>query len=89
MWINVSTFTLSATTIAGGEEVAVKLELSNSPHPQLQRESKIYKSLSGVVGIPNIRWYVQCYHSNKICLHAYSRNNVKTLILFSRNGDMC
>ena len=39
------------------EEVAVKLEHTNSRHPQLHFESKVYRVLQGGVGIPNIRWY--------------------------------
>jgi casein kinase 1/casein kinase I family protein HRR25 len=45
------------TNITTGEEVAIKLESTASKHPQLIRETKIYRSLSGVVGIPNVRWY--------------------------------
>ena len=41
---------------ATGEEVAIKLESIYSKHPQLIRESKIYKTLQGIVGIPNVRW---------------------------------
>eukprot|EP00428_Durinskia_dybowskii_P066644 CAMPEP_0170372948 /NCGR_PEP_ID=MMETSP0117_2-20130122/9819_1 /TAXON_ID=400756 /ORGANISM="Durinskia baltica, Strain CSIRO CS-38" /LENGTH=416 /DNA_ID=CAMNT_0010627829 /DNA_START=174 /DNA_END=1427 /DNA_ORIENTATION=+ len=40
-----------------GEEVAIKLEPVNSKHPQLIRETKIYRSLNGVVGIPSVRWF--------------------------------
>jgi len=40
-----------------GEEVAIKLESVRSRHPQLLRETKIYRSLHGVVGIPNVRWF--------------------------------
>eukprot|EP00597_Dinobryon_sp_UTEXLB2267_P001252 CAMPEP_0170080388 /NCGR_PEP_ID=MMETSP0019_2-20121128/16551_1 /TAXON_ID=98059 /ORGANISM="Dinobryon sp., Strain UTEXLB2267" /LENGTH=362 /DNA_ID=CAMNT_0010294359 /DNA_START=138 /DNA_END=1226 /DNA_ORIENTATION=- len=40
-----------------GEEVAIKLEPVSSRHPQLLRETKIYRSLNGVVGIPSVRWY--------------------------------
>ena len=31
-----------------GEDVAVKLELSSSKHPQLARETKVYRSLLGL-----------------------------------------
>lgn len=31
-----------------GEEVAIKLETVKSKHPQLIRETKIYRSLNGV-----------------------------------------
>ena len=41
---------------ATGEDVAIKFESIYSKHPQLIRESKIYKTLQGIVGIPNVRW---------------------------------
>ena len=31
-----------------GEEVAIKLESTKSKHPQLQRETRIYRSLHGI-----------------------------------------
>eukprot|EP01035_Chromulina_nebulosa_P019709 gene19709-25634_t len=40
-----------------GEEVAIKLESVKTKHPQLLRETKIYRSLHGVVGIPSVRWF--------------------------------
>lgn len=40
-----------------GEEVAIKLESIRSKHPQLLRETKIYRSLHGSVGIPSVRWF--------------------------------
>jgi casein kinase 1 len=45
------------TTVTTGEEVAIKLESVKSRHPQLLYESKIYRILSGGVGIPNLNWY--------------------------------
>lgn len=36
------------TNMTTGEEVAIKLESTNSKHPQLLRETKIYRSLNGV-----------------------------------------
>ena len=39
------------------EEVAIKLEVARTRPPQLLTESKIYKSLSGGLGIPAIKWY--------------------------------
>merc|ERR1719181_1573127 len=45
------------TDIQTGEEVAIKLESIKSRHPQLLYESKLYKILSGGVGIPNLHWY--------------------------------
>lgn len=38
------------------QEVAVKLESVKARHPQLLYESKLYKLLSGGVGIPHIRF---------------------------------
>lgn len=38
------------------EEVALKLESSISPHPQLQNECKIYKLFAGEIGFPSIKW---------------------------------
>jgi len=40
-----------------GEEVAIKLESVRSKHPQLLYESKIYRVMAGVVGIPSVRWF--------------------------------
>lgn len=45
------------TNMSTGEEVAIKLESIKSKHPQLLRETKIYRSLNGVVGIPSVRWF--------------------------------
>ena len=47
----------SAINTKTQEEVAVKLELMTSKHPQLFYEVKLYKLLSGAVGIPQIHWY--------------------------------
>lgn len=49
----------SGTTRAGwsGEEVAIKLESTQSKHPQLQYESRLYKLLEGGVGVPHIQWF--------------------------------
>ena len=43
--------------MANGEEVAIKLEHARSKHPQLEYEARVYKALSGGVGIPFVRWY--------------------------------
>ncbi|EDW66236.1 casein kinase I-like [Drosophila novamexicana] len=40
-----------------GEEVAIKMEATNARHPQLLYEYKLYRVLSGGVGIPRIRYY--------------------------------
>lgn len=45
------------TNITSGEEVAIKLESVKTKHPQLLYESKLYKILSGGVGIPTVRWF--------------------------------
>ena len=47
------------TNIEDGNEVAIKLESVKTRHPQLLYESKIYRLLSGGLGIPHIRWYGQ------------------------------
>lgn len=45
------------TNLISGEEVAIKLESIRSRHPQLDYESRVYRYLSGGVGIPFIRWF--------------------------------
>ncbi|EDO19406.1 hypothetical protein Kpol_1002p53 [Vanderwaltozyma polyspora DSM 70294] len=45
------------TNLISGEEVAIKLESIRSRHPQLDYESRVYKYLSGGVGIPFVRWF--------------------------------
>lgn len=40
-----------------GEEVAIKLESVKARHPQLEYEAKVYKALSGGVGVPFVRWF--------------------------------
>ncbi|CCD26676.1 uncharacterized protein NDAI_0I01070 [Naumovozyma dairenensis CBS 421] len=45
------------TNLISGEEVGIKLESIRSRHPQLDYESRVYKYLSGGVGIPFIRWF--------------------------------
>ncbi|XP_055844626.1 casein kinase I [Episyrphus balteatus] len=44
-------------SIQCGEEVAIKIESTNARHPQLLYEYKLYRVLSGGVGIPRIRYY--------------------------------
>lgn len=39
--------------------MAIKLESIRARHPQLLYESKLYRIMSGGVGIPHIRWYGQ------------------------------
>jgi casein kinase 1 len=43
-----------AMNIQTGEEVAVKIELTNTKHPQLLYEAKLLKHLQGGPGIPNV-----------------------------------
>jgi hypothetical protein len=38
--------------IISGEEVGIKLEFVKAKHPQLEYESKVYKTLAGGVGVP-------------------------------------
>ncbi|KAM9927398.1 hypothetical protein OXX59_002578 [Metschnikowia pulcherrima] len=45
------------TNVISGEEIAIKLENVKAKHPQLEYEAKVYKALSGGVGIPFVRWY--------------------------------
>ncbi|KAF8595057.1 kinase-like protein [Ceratobasidium sp. AG-I] len=47
---------LGVNTISG-EEVAIKLELVKAKHPQLEYESKVYKTLAGGVGVPFVQWF--------------------------------
>jgi hypothetical protein len=43
--------------IISGEEVAIKLESVKAKHPQLEYESKVFKTLAGGVGVPFVRWF--------------------------------
>merc|ERR1711881_434379 len=45
------------TNINTGEEVAIKLESMKARHPQLAYEYKVYRILSGGVGVPNVHWF--------------------------------
>ena len=45
------------TNIQTDEEVAIKIESVKSRHPQLLYESRVYRLLQGVIGIPNILWF--------------------------------
>ncbi|CCH44422.1 putative casein kinase [Wickerhamomyces ciferrii] len=58
------------TNIISGELVAIKLESISARHPQLEYEARVYKALSGGVGIPFVRWYgTECdYHAMVIDL---------------------
>lgn len=48
-----------AIDLTNQEKVAVKLESQNARQPRLVHEKKLYNSLQGGVGIPQIRWYGQ------------------------------
>ncbi|KAI9011906.1 kinase-like domain-containing protein [Phycomyces nitens] len=39
------------------EKVAIKLESVNAKHPQLEYEAKVYRALSGGVGVPYLQWF--------------------------------
>ena len=56
--------------INSGEEVAVKLESQKAKHPQLLYETKVYRILSGGVGIPRIRWFGH-YPSGGVGVHGH------------------
>ncbi|KAL0077127.1 casein kinase I [Phycomyces blakesleeanus] len=45
------------TNIITDEKVAIKLESVKAKHPQLEYEAKVYKAISGGVGIPFVRWF--------------------------------
>ncbi|KAI3410781.1 uncharacterized protein J3R85_018441 [Psidium guajava] len=45
------------TNIQTNEEVAIKLERIKTKHPQLLYETKLYRTLQGGTGIPNVRWF--------------------------------
>jgi len=45
------------TNIHTGEEVGIKLEALRARHPQLMFEYKVYKTLLGGEGIPNVHWF--------------------------------
>jgi casein kinase I family protein HRR25 len=42
--------------IISGKEVTIKLEFAKAKHPQLEYESKVYKTLAGSVGL--LGWMV-------------------------------
>ena len=47
----------SGINIKTEEDVAIKLERTDTSQPMLQYENKIYEKMKDVVGIPNIHWY--------------------------------
>uniref|UniRef100_A0A182QQP7 non-specific serine/threonine protein kinase n=1 Tax=Anopheles farauti TaxID=69004 RepID=A0A182QQP7_9DIPT len=54
--------------ITNGEEVAVKVESILARHPQLAYEHKLYRVLSGGVGIPHIRYFGQVRTYNMLIM---------------------
>ncbi|KAJ6492575.1 kinase-like domain-containing protein, partial [Mycena vitilis] len=56
------------TNIISGEEVAIKLESVKSKYPQLEHESRVYKTLAGGVGMPFVRWFGTEFHYNAMVL---------------------
>ena len=43
--------------IRTGLEVAIKLQSANARYPQLEHESRVYKALRGLIGMPLFLWY--------------------------------
>jgi len=58
----------SATDTATGKEIAVKTESKRQRRPKLKFEAKVYKILSGCVGIPNVHWYTSTDSSNSMAM---------------------
>jgi casein kinase I family protein HRR25 len=53
--------------IISGEEVAIKLESVKAKHPQLEYESKVYKTLTGGVRVPFVRWFrTECDYNTMV-----------------------
>ena len=46
-----------ADNILTGEGIAVKMESLEAHNPKLSHEWKVYKSLSGGLGIPRVSWF--------------------------------
>lgn len=61
------------TNMTTGEEVAIKLETTKSKHPQLVRETKIYRSLNGVGKLSLVLFRIfACFESNAVLfLHSW------------------
>ncbi|OAV93698.1 CK1/CK1/CK1-D protein kinase, partial [Puccinia triticina 1-1 BBBD Race 1] len=43
--------------IQTGEEVAIKLESVTAGHPVLPQEAHVYRHVTGMVGVPTLRWF--------------------------------
>jgi len=55
------------TNLISGEEVAIKPESVKAKHPQLEYESKVYKTLAGSVGVPFVRWLgTECKYNTMV-----------------------
>jgi predicted Ser/Thr protein kinase len=46
-----------ADNVLTGEETAIKMESIDTDNPKLSHEWKVYKSLSGGIGIPRVSWF--------------------------------
>ena len=46
-----------ADNVLTGEETAIKMESVDTDNPKLSHEWKVYKSLSGGIGIPRVSWF--------------------------------
>ncbi|KAJ7937968.1 kinase-like protein [Mycena leptocephala] len=54
--------------IISGKEVAIKLEPVKAKQPQLEYESKVYKTLAGGVGVPLVKWFGTEFEYNAMVL---------------------
>jgi predicted Ser/Thr protein kinase len=50
-----------------GQQVAIKFERRRAAQPQLEYESKVYKALSGGIGIPQTRYFGKEGEHDMIC----------------------
>ena len=77
-----------AINMTNGEEVAVKLESTRARHPQLLYESKMYKILSGGVGIAHARWFGQEKDYNILVMDLLGHNLERLFNCCSRKFTM-
>jgi len=56
------------------QEVAVKLEIKSSKHPQLHHETRILKDLQGGIGIPKIYYYHEIEKYSCLVLELLGKN---------------
>jgi hypothetical protein len=78
----------TGTNIVSGEEVAIKLESIKAKHPQLEYEAKVYRSLSGGVGISLVRWYGTECDYNAMVIDLLGRKFIDSSSLSSDNQSM-